>query len=408
MGVYATVLFLLAHSPAHLTMEIQDFLEPLSPEQFDIYEERKNTMGHVVRKYFAGNEFPDLSDCHIAVLGVEEERGCTGNRGCSEAPDHVRELFYDLRHAGYPYKIVDIGNLKPGEKLEDTYAAVALIMSDLLREGILPIILGGSQDLTLAQYMAYQKLEETVNIVAVDAQFNLGKMDDPVSADSFVGKIVMQEPNFLFNFSNIGYQNYFVGKDQVELMEKLFFDAYRLGNVRKDMEEVEPIVRNADILSFDMGAIRISDAPGNGNASPNGFYGEEACQIVRYAGMSDKLTSFGIYETNPSLDVRSQTVHLAAQMLWYFLEGYYNRKKDVPLRDKSGYLKYRVSMKQAEQEIVFYKSEKSDRWWMEVPVPNDKTKYERHHLVPCSYRDYETACNDEIPDRWWQTYQKLA
>ncbi|MFM7727114.1 MAG: arginase, partial [Flavobacteriales bacterium] len=147
---------------------------------------------------------------------------------------------------------------------------------------------------------------------------------------------------------------------------------------------------------------------GNGNASPNGFYGEEACQIVRYAGMSDKLTSFGIFESNPAMDIRSQTCVLAAQMLWYFLEGYYNRKRDVPLKSKTGFLKYRVSMKQAEQEIVFYKSEKSERWWMEVPVPNGKVRYERHHLVPCSYRDYETACRDEMPERWWQAFQKLS
>jgi hypothetical protein len=223
-----------------------------------------------------------------------------------------------------------------------------------------------------------------------------------------VGKIVLHEPNFLFNYSNIGYQSYFVGTDQVELMEKLYFDAYRLGNVRKDMEEVEPIVRNADILSFDMTAIRQSDAPGNGNASPNGFYGEEACQIVRYAGMSDKLTTFGLYEVNPSLDIRSQTAHLAAQMLWYFLEGYYNRKRDVPLMGKNGFTKFRVSMKQSEQEIVFYKSDKSQRWWMEVPVPSGKVKYQRHHMVPCSYKDYETACRDEMPERWWQAFQKLS
>lgn len=389
-------------------MEIKDYLEPLSPLQFDIYGEAKNSIGFVVKKYLSENEFPDLEGCHIAIFGVEEERGCVGNRGCSEAPDHIREQFYELKQARYPYNVVDLGNLRIGESLEDTYAAVSLIVSELLRMGILPIVLGGSQDLTLAQYMAYQKLEETVNIVAVDAHFNLGKMDDPMTSDCYVGKIVMQEPNFLFNFSNIGFQNYYVGNDQVELMEKLYFDAYRLGNVRKDMEEVEPIVRNADILSFDMTAIRMSDAPGNGNASPNGFYGEEACQIVRYAGMSDKLTSFGIFETNPALDVRSQTCHLAAQMLWYFLEGYYNRKRDVPLKSKTGFLKYRVSMKQAEQEIVFYKSEKSERWWMEVPVPSSKTRYERHHLVPCSYRDYETACRDEMPERWWQAYQKLS
>ena len=203
-----------------------------------------------------------------------------------------------------------LGNVIPGLKLKDTYAALTTIMVELLRQGVFVVILGGSQDLTYAQYVAYQKLEETVNIVAVDAQFDLGSTDEALSADSYLGKIVLHEPNFLFNFSNIGYQTYFVGTDQVELMEKLYFDSYRFGQVHKDIEEAEPIVRNADILSFDISSIRQSDAPGNGNASPNGLYGEEACQIVRYAGMSDKLSSFGLYEINPLFDNHDQTSHL--------------------------------------------------------------------------------------------------
>lgn len=292
--------------------------------------------------------------------------------------------------------------------MQDTYAAVASIHADLIREGILPVILGGSQDLTFAQYVAYQKLEETVNIVAVDASFDLGATEDPIGSDTYLGKIVLHEPNFLFNFSNLGYQTYFTGSDQVELMEKLYFDTYRLGQVQRDMEEAEPIVRNADILSFDLTAIRRSDAPGNGKATPNGFYGEEACQIVRYAGLSDKLSSFGLYELNPAFDEHGQTAHLAAQMIWYLTEGYYNRKKDVPLKSKTDFVKYRVALKRADQEIVFYKSQKSERWWMEVPYPNSKVRYHRHHLVPCSYHDYEIALRDEMPERWWQAFQKLS
>lgn len=389
-------------------MDIQDYLVPLDSFRFDIYAEKKSCMGHVVRKYVDGSQFPSLEGCQIAILGVGEERGSVMNHGCAEAPDHIRDKFYQLKVARYPYQIVDLGNLRTGATLQDTYAAVATILVELMKSGILPILLGGSQDITFAQYVAYQKLEETVNIVSVDAHFNLGTTEDPVNSDSYLGKIVLHEPNFLFNFSNLGYQSYFVGNDQVELMEKLYFDAYRLGHVRRDMEEVEPIVRNADLLSFDITAIRQSDAPGNAGASPNGFYGEEGCQIVRYAGMSDKLTSFGLYEVNPSFDRREQTAHLAAQMMWYLLEGFYNRKRDVPLKSKIGFLKYRVGMKKAEQEIIFYKSEKSDRWWMEVPVPAAKNRYQRHHLVPCSYRDYETALRDEMPERWWQAFQKLS
>jgi formiminoglutamase len=389
-------------------MDISVFFSPLRQEQFGIYENQKTSLGYKVKKFLVQENFPDPEGYDIAIIGVPEDRGSVRNDGCGRAPDIIREKLYNLKTARYPYKIIDLGNLKLGESLKDTYSAVSMVLMELLKAGILPVILGGSQDLTFAQYIAYQKLEETVNIVSIDAAFDLGNTEEPVSANTFLGKIVLHEPNFLFNFSNIGYQSYFTGSDQVELMNRLYFDSYRLGQVQRDMEEVEPIVRNADILSFDISAIRQSDAPGNGNASPNGFYGEEACRIVRYAGMSDKLSSFGIYEINPLFDNHDQTSHLAAQMIWYLIEGFYNRKKDVPLKNKTGFVKYRVPIRKDEQEIVFYKSNKSERWWMEVPYPANKIKYHRHHLIPCSYKDYETALKEEMPERWWQAFQKIV
>ncbi len=389
-------------------MDISDFLDPLDPVRYEPDNNKKSTFGSVVLKYTDAESFPDIEGYNLAIIGVGEERGAVHNDGCGRAPDVIRDKFYALKKSGYNYKIADLGNLKEGESLKDTYAALATILVELKRAGILPIILGGSQDLTFAQYAAFQKMEETVNIVAVDATFDLGSTEQPTNSVSYLGKIILHEPNFLFNFSNIGYQTYFVGNEQIELMNKLFFDAYRLGDVRRDMEEVEPIVRNADILSFDITAIRQSDAPGNGNASPNGFYGEEACRIVRYAGISDKLSSLGIYEINPLYDNHDQTSHLAAQMIWYFIDGYYNRKKDVPLKSKNDFIKYRVPIKKDEQEIVFYKSNKSERWWMEVPLHTNKVRYERHHLVPCSYKDYETALREEMPERWWQAFQKIS
>jgi formiminoglutamase len=388
-------------------MDLSHYLKPLDPGRFGSYPE-KSDLGKVVRKYLLQDDFPDVSGSDLVIFGVGEDRGSFRNDGCADAPDLVREKLFALKRGTYDYKITDIGNLIPGETIQDTYSAVTSIVVELRRAGITPVIIGGSQDLTYAQYVAYQKMEETVNIVAVDASFDLGTREKSLDARSYLGKIVLHEPNYLFNFSNIGYQTFFVGMEQVELMEKLFFDAYRLGQVRRDIEEVEPIVRNADILSFDITAIRQSDAPGNGNATPNGFYGEEACQIVRYAGMSDKLSSFGLYEINPLFDNHDQTSHLAAQILWYFFDGFYNRKKDVPLKNKTDFTRYRVALKKPVPEIVFYKSNKSERWWMEVPYPDSKVRYHNHHLVPCSYRDYETACREEMPERWWQAYQKLS
>jgi formiminoglutamase len=191
------------------------------------------------------------------------------------------------------------------------------------------------------------------------------------------------------------------------VMDKLYFDVHRLGDVYGNVSRTEPIIRNANMLSFDISAIRSSDAVANGNSTPNGFYGEEACQICRYAGMNDKLTSIGFYEFNPAFDQNGQTALLMAQMLWYLVDGFYNRKKDFPLHPKSQYLIYRANMKDGSHELIFVKSKKTDRWWMQVPYPTGISKNERYHLVPCRYEDYQTAVNGEMPDLWWRTYQKL-
>jgi len=390
-------------------MEIKIYFKPV--EEFCMLDELwmdTGRLGTLINGHFEEGKFPDLDNVDIALIGVCEDRRSLNNYGCNDAPDWVRKFLYRLYKGPYNVRLADLGNMRSGNRIDDTYFALRDVISYLLGRDILPVIIGGSQDLTFANYLAYESLGKIINIVAVDNHFDLGKDPKNLNSQSYLSSIIMHQPNFLFNYTNIGYQTFFIENDAIDLMKKLYFDVYRLGIVQSDIEEVEPMVRNADLLSVDISAIRQSDAPGNGNATPNGFYGEELCRIMRYAGLSDKLTSLGIYEINPRFDVNGQTAHLAAQMIWYFIDGYYNRKKDFPLTDKDEYIKFHVAVKNRDEQIVFYKSKKSDRWWMEVPCPTElKPKFERHYLVPCSYRDYEIACSEDLPDRWWQAYQKI-
>jgi arginase family enzyme len=389
-------------------LDISVFFKPLDIDEIsEGIEYQPSQLGTSIKKNIINADFPSVEECRIAIIGVKEGRGSIVNHGCSDGPDVIRRHLYKLWGLGNLFQIVDLGNIEPGHRVEDTYFALSSTIEYLVKVNILPVILGGGQDLTFANYKGYQNLEQLVNLVSIDADFNLGFIDDELDAKTYLSKIILYQPNYLFNYSNIGYQTYFVEPAAIELMQKLFFDSYRLGLVRANLEETEPIVRNADIVSFDISAVRNSDAPGNANAGPNGFTGEEFCQIARYAGLSDKVTSVGFYEYSPVFDDREVTAHLIAQALWCFIEGVSQRKNDLPVSSHPDFLKYRVFVNESKHEIVFYKSNKSDRWWMEVPYPNNKSKYERHHLVPCSYTDYQIACNEGMPDRWWQTYQKL-
>ncbi len=392
---------------------MSDIAHFFTPVNFDEISEgatfSETQFGNDFVIYKTGTDFPELEERDIAIIGVCEDRNAVNNDGCRLAPDAVRAYLYKLYSGGFQTKIVDLGNITAGHSTEDTYFAVKTCVDALIRKNVIPFIIGGSQDLTYAQFLGYKDLEQTINVVAVDSAFDLKNGSENITNQSYLEKIILFQPNFLFNYSNIGYQTYLVNQESLNLMTKLYFDVYRLGQVRDNIEEAEPIIRQADMISFDITAIKHADAPANPNASPNGFYSEEACQIMRYAGMNDKLSSAGIYELNPAFDTYGKTSHLAAQMVWCFIDGFYNRKRDFPSRTNPEYIRFTVVMEDEKQEINFYKSKKSDRWWMEIPYPPNKDlKFERHTLIPCSYKDYENAVKHDVPDRWWQTYQKLS
>jgi arginase family enzyme len=389
-------------------MELLPFFEIVDTDAYFPQGESIDPQLLVSHVWFTSQEQePDLSNIDIAVLGVPESRYSNNNEGCSVAPDEIRKEFYKLFRWKNDVAILDLGNLIIGKNVEDTYTILSDILAYLLEQKVVPVILGGSNDLVFANYQAYAKLEKVVNIASVDSKFDLGNEKDTISSEGYLNKMVLQQPNYLLNYSNVGYQTYLNSQADIELMKQLFFETYRVGGLRKDMDEIEPIVRNAEMLALDISAVRQGDAPGNANASANGFYGEEICQVALFAGLSDKLSSFGIYEYNPLLDYHTQTSQLIAHILWYFVEGFSHRQNDILFKDQEQYLRHVVPVTNALSELVFYQSKKTGRWWIEVPFFHIKTQQDKKYFLPCSKNDFETACKDVVPERWWRTYHKL-
>ena len=383
-----------------------EFLSPVDDAVVaQIILKSPNTLGNFVDIHTRDDGFPDLDDVQIAIVGVQEDRNAENNYGTGEDLKNIRKKLYELFPGKWDTKIADLGNITQGSKPEDTYYALLDTVTELLSKNIIPIILGGGQEMTYVNYRAYDNLEQSVNITVVDSKFDLGTLEDDLSSHSYMSKIIMQEPNNLFNYCNVGYQTYFNDPDEIQLFDNMYFDCYRLG-VSKNLEAIEPAFRNADIISIDLGAIRKSDAPGNNNASPNGFSGDEICAISRYAGVSDKVSSFGIYEYNSKYDTNDQTAALIAQMIWYFIEGVNLRVKDYPFSTKENYQKFTVILED-DDPIIFYKSNKIGRWWIEINVISNN-KYKRHALIPCTYKDYEEAMNQNIPDRWYKAMRKMV
>jgi len=380
------------------------FLTPVQDRLIEQLElQHSQVIGQSLRIHTATVE-PDLKGVKMAIVGVLESRNSVDYIGEDFQLLEIRKAFYKLFPGNWTHNIADLGDIQKGETVEDTYFALIQVLSNLIKDNIIPIIIGGSQDLTYANYRAYDKISSMINIVNVDKSFDLGDSSKPITNESYLGKIILEQPYNLFNYTALGFQTYFNSQEEIDLMEKLYFESFRLGSIIPNTSVVEPVLRDADLVTLDINAVKSSEVSPKQKYSPNGFTGREICAISRYAGISNKVSSFGIYEYNPSMDDEA-TAMLVAQVLWYFVEGVNCRVKDDDFKDLNSYLKFTVLVES--EELVFFKSKKTERWWIEIPfLEYSNTKSKQHPLLACTYEDYASATSGIIPERWYKAYKK--
>jgi formiminoglutamase len=372
--------------------DLHDFLTPIP------IHELNNDSGYTdgqLAKHIAiyENEIPDITNADIVLVGVNETRGSGPYDNAISAADAIRKQLYQLHYWHTDVAIADIGNIKTGATLADSYAAIKTVLTELFNNNKTVVILGGSHDITLAQYFAYRDLNQAIEATCIDATINL-KGENPLRSENFLLEMLTGEPNLVKHYNHIGFQSYFVHPRMLETMDKLRFDCYRVGTARENLEEMEPVIRNTNLLSFDISAIKYSDSPAS-TESPNGFSGEEACILARFAGLSNKLSSFGIYGYLPQQDDKELSAKQISQMLWYFIDGKSRSKQEASIEDRDYFNEYHSSF--TEVASVFLQSKRTGRWWMQLP--NKK-------FIPCSYNDYVQASRNEIPERWLRAQER--
>lgn len=371
---------------------IADFLDPLNRavlSEDELYKDGQ--LGQIIEVY--EEEMPDLSLTDIVIVGCGETRGAGVPASHLSAPDWIRTEFYQLYYWHTDVTIADVGNIKKGSTLKDTYAALKMVLTELTAAGKIVIILGGTHDLTLAQYAMYADQHKIIDAVCVDALINLS-IDSLKRDENFLMEMLTGEPNYIRHYNHIAFQSYYVHPHMLETMDKLRFDCFRVGTVKGEIDEMEPVIRNAQLVSFDISAIAHAFAPANG-ITPNGLNGEEACVLMRYAGMSTNTNTIGIYGYMPQKDKERLTAKQISHMLWYIIDGRSKGKREAQLTEKEAFNEYHIVF--AEVDTVFLQSKKTGRWWMQMP---DK------RFIACSYKDYLLAGSNEIPERWLRAQER--
>ena len=372
---------------------IDIFLKPVSVAAISEDEAYRPTqLGRIIAIY--EETFPELDEVDLVIVGCGEQRGENIQaRQEIDAPDAIRRQLYKLHSWHTDIRIADVGNIITGAAITDTYAALRSVVQELKNAGKTVLILGGSHDCTLAQYQAYAQEKTIIEATSIDAKLDLdyGSLK---KSENFLLEMLTAEPNFIRHYNHIGFQSYLVDPQLLETMDKLRFDCYRLGHARENLEEMEPVIRHSELFSFDINAIAPAFAPCN-RVSPNGFTGDEACALTRYAGLSRTVNTIGIYGYDPANDINQLAAMQVAQMCWYVIDGKSRSKREAAFEERDAFNEFHTAF--AEVETTFLQSKKTGRWWMQLP---DK-KY-----IACSYKDYVLASSNEIPERWLRAQER--
>jgi formiminoglutamase len=386
-------------------VDLNDYFNPVSIEgpAFDHLTAQAG-FAHNITIHTENSPLKDISKFRIAIVGVPEGRN-SPNAGALKAPDMIRGQLYQLAKIPGRSKIIDLGNMKQGVSFNDSVAGLTDILSLLIHENIFPVIIGGSSAVVPAIDKALSQLVNKYTLTAVDSRIDFSNERKAPDSFNYLNTIINNHKSSFSHYINIGYQTYLNDQQIINRFLKRRSELMRIGDVRQAIFLTEPLLRDSEVAVFDISSVRQSDAPGTISPSPNGFYGEEICLLSRYAGISDKLKVFGLFDVNPEFDIRNQTTGLAAQIIWFFLEGFSQKQYETPVLNLSNsgrFIKYHVRVTDLEDDLIFVKSNLTDRWWIELPAEKDVNFY-----VACSHEDYLRANRNEVPDRWVQAVERL-
>ena len=375
-----------------------DYLDPVSiekPATVHIAEQSQFSRNLIV--HTENNPVSAMKGYKMAIIGVPDDR-MSPSRGSALAPDAIRRALYPMARIPGKLKIADLGNLKPGVTFNDTLAGLTDLIQYLDESGVFTILIGGTSSIIQAVDKVFETRNSRYCLTSVDSLIDYNPDSRDTGSCNALAPLLHSSKSRLSHFISIGYQTYLNDPQVITRLKRKQYDLMRLGDVRQAIHLTEPLLRDSHVIMLDVGAIRQSDAPGSAFPSPNGLYGEEACLLARYSGVSDKLKLFCVTEVNPARDIYGQTVSLAAQILWFFMESFAQKQVEDPSESSSGngrFTKYHINVDDLGEEMIFVRSNYTDRWWIEMADSKGIMTY-----AACSYEDYLKANNNEVPERW--------
>lgn len=340
----------------------------------------------------------DLVSADAFLLGYMEDRN-SNNIGASDAVSAIRKQLYSLHSVSRSLRIYDLGNCVQGNTIAESYSNLQKCI-ELLRIYDKPIVVfGGTQEAVCALAKpSFQRVSYPA-VCFIDARIDWDD-DTDVSSQNYLQAFYDDNP--VARIIHIANQEYLSSRQSFSWLKHVYGAVMRLGDCNADITLVEPFIRDAQLVSFDMSSVRYSDNPAGQNV--NGLYSEHACQCAWDAGYSPRMKTFFLSDFNPRKDVDEISAQLSAQILWHVLDGVSQRKNETMDFEDDTYQKRYLKHPKYPQDICFYESFVSQTMWIEVPIGTS----DRKRIIPCSKNDYEQFRLGYVPEFWISEFMRLS
>jgi len=368
-----------------------DFFSPVEVNKSDF---NSSSLGGFVDIHTKSN-WPDWETKDLILLDISSNPKHLYNEN-ETSITKIREAFYTLFPGNWNINIADLGSLSLGENWQENKHLIEEVISFLLINKKDIIILGDSHSYTYPISKAISKIDEIVNCSIIDAKIDLDLENEITFENSennnFISSILRDETLHLNDFHLLGCQTYYHPQSYFHFLKNMYVDCYKLGEIKGNINKIEPELRTSHFTSIDLNAIENTYMPLQKHISPNGFNGLEICKLTRLSGLGQKNKIIGIFDYEIENTGKKVGERLIAQMIWYYIEGKNESLLLKNILDKEEMIIFHIPNNLI--KMKFYKQPETELWWVEI---NDLDI--EGQIFPCSYEDYQEAIKNKISSR---------
>lgn len=261
----------------------------------------------------------------VVILGCPQDEGVRrnlGRAGSRYAPNEIRKALYryPVSEAHQYLKLIDVGNLRIGETLEETHEWLFATLQGFLHDGKKVVVLGGGNDISYPDCKALCATISVPLVLNIDRHLDV-RADTPRNSGTPYRQLLEEGVIPPSMFHEVGINSYANSPTYLKYVQDSgahihYLDELRVAGVGS---AVRTIVRNSPadgvFYGFDLDVVRAVEAPGVSAPGPMGLTAREVCEIADVAASDPRTRIIEITEVNPEYDWDGITSKLAANII---------------------------------------------------------------------------------------------